>query len=76
MGGLIDDEMLGAFAVVAPFDELPAAYARWVGGLADRTSLTPPDGLDAAATSELIGAVREGIAAVVTSGTERTGKSP
>ncbi len=47
MGGLIDDGMLAAFAVVAPLDELPAAYARWIGGLADRTSFTPPDGLDA-----------------------------
>ena len=54
MGGLIDDEMLGEFAVVAPLDELPAAYARWVGGLADRTSFTPPEGMDADATRELI----------------------
>jgi probable F420-dependent oxidoreductase len=58
MGGLIDDEMLGAFAVVAPLDELPAAYARWTGGLADRTSITPPDFLDAYATRELITAIR------------------
>ena len=43
MGRLIDDKMLGEFAVVAPLDELPTAYARWVGGLADRTGFTPPD---------------------------------
>jgi probable F420-dependent oxidoreductase len=73
MGGLIDDEMLGAFAVVAPLDELPAAYARWVGGLADRTSFTPPDGLDAAATSELIAAVRAGTAGLAASDSERAG---
>jgi hypothetical protein len=30
--------VLGEFAVVAALDELPAAYARWVGGLADRTA--------------------------------------
>jgi probable F420-dependent oxidoreductase len=62
MGGLIDSEMLGAFAVVAPLDELPAAYARWVGGLADRTSFTPPEGMDAEATRELIGSIKAGAA--------------
>jgi probable F420-dependent oxidoreductase len=73
MGGLIDDEMLGAFAVVAPLDELPVAYARWVGGLADRTGFTPPDGLDADATRELIAAVRAGTAELAASAGERTG---
>lgn len=58
MGDLIDDEMLGTFAVVAPLDKLPAAYARWISGLADRTSITPPDFLDADATRELIAAIR------------------
>jgi probable F420-dependent oxidoreductase len=34
MGGLIDDEMLDAFAVVAPIDELAGAlHARWAGVL-------------------------------------------
>jgi probable F420-dependent oxidoreductase len=75
MGDLIDDEMIGAFAVVAPLDELPTAYARWIGGLADRTSFTPPGGLDPDATSELIAAVRASTAEVVASGTERTGIS-
>ena len=73
MGGLIDDEMLGAFAVVAPLDELPAAYARWVGGLADRTGFTPPDGLDTDATRALIAAVRASTAELVASASERTG---
>jgi probable F420-dependent oxidoreductase len=72
MGGLIDDEMLAAFAVVAPLDELPAAFARWVSGLADRTTVTPPDGLDPDATRALIAAVRAGTA-LVRSGTEGTG---
>jgi probable F420-dependent oxidoreductase len=75
MGGLIDDEMLGLFAVVAPLDELPAAYARWVGGLADRTGFTPPEGLDAGATSQLVAAVRAAAAELAFSGSERTGKS-
>jgi probable F420-dependent oxidoreductase len=75
MGGLIDDGMLGAFAVVAPLDELPAAYARWVGGLADRTGFTPPDGVDADATAELVAAVRTTAAELAVSGSERAGKS-
>ena len=58
MGGLIDDEMLATFAVVAPLDELPAAYARWNDGLADRTSFTPPAGMEAEATRELVAGVR------------------
>jgi probable F420-dependent oxidoreductase len=60
MGGMIDNEMLGAFAVVAPLEELPAAYARWTGGLADRTSFTPPETMDADAARELVAAVRAG----------------
>ena len=80
MGGLIDNEMLGAFAVVAPLDELPAANARWVGGLADRTSFTPPDGLDADAARALIAGVRAATAELVAAGpvaaeTGRTGVS-
>jgi probable F420-dependent oxidoreductase len=66
MGDLIDDEVLGAFAVVAPLDELAAAYARWVGGLADRTSFTPPDGLDGDTTGELIAAMRAGASELAT----------
>jgi probable F420-dependent oxidoreductase len=63
MGGLIDDEVLGEFAVVAPLGELPAAYARWVGGLADRTSFTPPETMDNDATRELIASIRANAAA-------------
>jgi probable F420-dependent oxidoreductase len=62
MGGLIDDGMLAEFAVIAPLGELPAAYANWVGGLADRTSFTPPEGVDAEATGELIGSIKVGAA--------------
>jgi hypothetical protein len=62
MGGLIDDGMLAEFAVIAPLGELPAAYANWVGGLADRTSFTPPEGMDADATRELIGSIKAGAA--------------
>jgi probable F420-dependent oxidoreductase len=42
MGDQIDDEILEAFAVVAPLDELPEAFGRWVAGLADRTNFSVP----------------------------------
>jgi len=58
MGELIDDEMLGTFAVVAPVDELAVAYAEWVRPLADRTSFAPPAELDADLKRELIAATR------------------
>ena len=63
MGGLIDDKMLSEFAVVASPDELPAAYARWVGGLADRTGFMPPETMDADAARELIASIRANVAA-------------
>jgi probable F420-dependent oxidoreductase len=42
MGGLITDEMLHTFAVVAPEDELAATLRRRYAGLADRLSLYLP----------------------------------
>jgi probable F420-dependent oxidoreductase len=39
MGEMIDDDVLRAFSVVAPRDELPAALAQWLGGMVDRTSI-------------------------------------
>jgi probable F420-dependent oxidoreductase len=71
MGGLIDDAVLREFALVAPLDELPAAYARWVGGLADRTSFTPPETMDAEAARELIAAIRATAAELAASAAER-----
>jgi probable F420-dependent oxidoreductase len=71
MGGLIDDEVLGEFAVVAPLDELPAAYARWVGGLADRTGFTPPETMDADAVRDLIASIRASAAEVAASAAAR-----
>jgi probable F420-dependent oxidoreductase len=72
MGDLIDDEMLAEFAVVAPLGELPAAYAKWVGGLADRTGFTPPEGLDADATGDLIGSIKAGAAGAAEAAEVRT----
>jgi probable F420-dependent oxidoreductase len=71
MGRLIDDTMLGEFAVVAPPDELPAAYARWVGGLADRTGFTPPKTMDADAARELIASIKASAAVMAESATGR-----
>jgi probable F420-dependent oxidoreductase len=42
MGGVIDDEMLAAFAVVAEPDAVGAALEARLGGLADRISLYTP----------------------------------
>ncbi|HLG66834.1 MAG TPA: TIGR03617 family F420-dependent LLM class oxidoreductase [Acidimicrobiales bacterium] len=39
MGDLVDDEVLRAFSVVAPKEELPAALADWLGDAVDRTSI-------------------------------------
>jgi probable F420-dependent oxidoreductase len=62
MGGLVDDALLAELAVVAPLDDLPAAYARRVGGLADRTSFAPPETMPAGPARELIAAVRSAAA--------------
>jgi probable F420-dependent oxidoreductase len=75
MGDLVDDEMLGEFAVVAPLGELPAAYAQWVGGLIDRTSFTPPEGVDADATRELIGSIKAGAAEAATGAAVREART-
>src|ERR1700727_2659717 len=69
MGRLIDDTMLGEFAVVAPPGELPAAYARWVGGLIDPTGFTPPETMDAGAAREMIASIRASAAELAASAT-------
>jgi probable F420-dependent oxidoreductase len=60
MGHLIDDDVLHAFALVSPVDGLPEAFAAWVGGLADRTSFTPPPGTGPEQTAEMLGRIRHG----------------
>ena len=42
MPGLVDDEVLGAFAVVAPPAEVPALVVRRCAGVVDRVSLLGP----------------------------------
>jgi probable F420-dependent oxidoreductase len=46
MGDLIDDDMLREVAVVAPWNDLPAALAARIGGSIDRCGLYPSGGLD------------------------------
>jgi probable F420-dependent oxidoreductase len=58
MGNLIDDEVLQAFAVIAPTSELPTALGRWIWGLADRTSLAPRPGARPEQTAEVVAALR------------------
>ncbi|MFC4640640.1 LLM class flavin-dependent oxidoreductase [Streptomyces mangrovi] len=46
MGALIDDDVLGAFAVVAEPEGLAEAIRQHIGGYADRVGLTLPQGSD------------------------------
>lgn len=41
MDGLIDDDMLNAFAIVAPPEQLPARLAERCAGVIDRVSFLP-----------------------------------
>jgi|KBSSwiStaDraftv2_1062776.scaffolds.fasta_scaffold302410_2 probable F420-dependent oxidoreductase len=58
MGELIDDEVLAAFAVVAPLDDLPAALAERVSGISDRTTLGLRDDVGADELSAALKTVR------------------
>lgn len=58
MAGLITDEMVDAFAIVAPADELPARVADRFGGLLTRLSFTPPPSLDREAAMDLVARLR------------------
>jgi probable F420-dependent oxidoreductase len=54
MGELITDEMLDAFAVVAPLDDVPARVGERFGDLVDRFSFYTPYRLDAARWPEIV----------------------
>jgi probable F420-dependent oxidoreductase len=58
MGERVDDEVLAAFAVVAPIDELGSTIARRVAGVADRTSLHLPKGVDASMAGSITDTIR------------------
>ncbi|WP_405885219.1 hypothetical protein OG762_44780 [Streptomyces sp. NBC_01136] len=56
--GLITDEMVDAFAIVAGPDELPGRVAERFGGLLTRLSFTPPPSLDREAAMDLVARLR------------------
>lgn len=62
MAGLIDDEVLGAFAVVAPVDELAAALADRYAGVVDRVMFSFPPGVPTATVTAVLDRLR-GLAA-------------
>jgi probable F420-dependent oxidoreductase len=63
MADRIDPEVLGAFALVAPRAELPAALGTWVAGLADRTGLPVPAGTDPAQARAAVETLRAAVEA-------------
>lgn len=58
MAGLVTDEMVDAFAVVASPDDLPARVAERYGGLLTRITFTPPAGLARDAAADLVERLR------------------
>ena len=58
MAGLISDEILEAFAVVASPDELPARVAERFGGMLTRIAFTPPASLGREAAADLVQRLR------------------
>ena len=59
MSPLITDEMLDAFAIIAPPDELPSRIADRFAGLLTRLSLTLPPTLDRTEAADLARRIRE-----------------
>jgi probable F420-dependent oxidoreductase len=61
MAGLVSDEMLDAFAVIATPDELPARVSQRFHSVLTRISFTPPPSFDHDATREIIGRISAGV---------------
>ncbi|MGB2939563.1 MAG: TIGR03617 family F420-dependent LLM class oxidoreductase [Candidatus Dormiibacterota bacterium] len=61
MGELISDEMLDAFAIRAPLEEVPSAVARRFGGIPDRLSLNLQWGADRDRWRAFIAALRQSL---------------
>lgn len=70
MPALIDDDVLDAFAVVAPPKEVPARLTERLGGLVNRMSFRPPASMSGDEAAEMIAALR-GIPALNDSEKER-----
>jgi probable F420-dependent oxidoreductase len=60
MGDLISDEILEAFAVVCPIDEVPARLRERFGGLVDRFSFYMPYAVGPGRWREILASFREG----------------
>lgn len=58
MGELIDDDVLNAFAVVAPVEDVASRVHERFGGLVDRFSLYVPYALDLEARRQIVGDLR------------------
>jgi probable F420-dependent oxidoreductase len=58
MGSLIDDDMVDAFTIVGPPDDLPGRIAERFGGLLTRIGLVLPADLDMDAKQSIFGRVR------------------
>jgi probable F420-dependent oxidoreductase len=58
MAGLIDEEVVDAFGVVAPIDEVPKHLAERFGGVVTRMSFFPPPSVDADHAAEVLAALR------------------
>jgi probable F420-dependent oxidoreductase len=58
MAGLITDEMVAEFAIVASPGDLPARVAERFGGLVTRLSFTPPPSLPRDAAADLVARLR------------------
>jgi hypothetical protein len=54
MAGLVTDEMVDAFAIVAAPDDLPARVAERYSGLLTRITFTPPSSLAPDAAADLV----------------------
>ena len=59
MGELIDDDVLHAFAVVAPTSELAARLGERYGSIVTRLPFNPPKSADADAARELVASLRK-----------------
>lgn len=72
MGALIDDDVLGAFAVVAEPEELAEAICRHIGGYADRVGLVLPQAADPDWHASVVRSLKEAAPRRTTDGTEST----
>jgi hypothetical protein len=58
MGDLISDELLDAFAIVAPLDQVATKVIDRFDGVIDRASLSLPEGMSDESMSVVIGGLR------------------